>query len=126
MNKLTLHISRNNATIRADRARSTSSLLEIEQQALVNDFSRQLLTKQAELEDLLDFGADQTTSLRVTSRDFDPKQWVTTVQNLKVEILELEVRHQVAQATYKEWFVDEVTEPVGAISNGPITDAIEG
>ena len=110
MNKFALQLSRTNSDLKAARAQSTASLVEIEQSNLSNNLYRDLVSKRNELEDLFDLGPDSTTSLRSPHRDFDATAWVRRVQDLKVEILDLEVRHKLASDTFNEWFSVTETE----------------
>jgi len=76
----------------------------------LNILYRDLVTKRNELSDLFDLAPDSTTSLRSPARGFDAGQWTQRVQTLKVEILDLEVRHKLAQETYVEWFTTDEGE----------------
>jgi hypothetical protein len=89
------------------RASDQASRIKLEQESLINNLTRTLMEKKAKLDQTLDLGPDQTTSLRATSPDFDPAALVSTVQGLKVEILELEIQIKVAQETLAEWISAE-------------------
>lgn len=108
MNKFALQLSKSNADIRSARAQSTAAQVEIEQQTLVNNLYRDLLSKRNELEDLFDLSPDSTTSLRSPNRGFNAAEWARKVQELKIDILELEVAHKLATETYTEWFGTDV------------------
>ena len=125
MNKFASQLSRTNANLRAGRAQSTADLVQIEQQNLVNNLWRDLVTKRNELSDLFDLGPDSTTSLRSPSKGFNAADWTSRVQNLKVELLDLEVRHKLANETYQEWFTTEVEPDIKAIGSKAtnVTDA---
>ena len=110
MNKFAQQLSRTNTDLKAARAQSTASLVEIEQSNLVNNLYRDLVSKRNELEDLFDLGPDSTTSLRSPRKDFDAGAWTKRVQDLKVELLDLEVRHKLANETFAEWFSETDTE----------------
>jgi len=125
MNKFASQLSRTNADLRAGRAQSTADLVQIEQQNLVNNLYRDLVTKKNELSDLFDLGPDSTTSLRSPSKGFNAADWTSRVQNLKVEILDLEVRHKLANETYLEWFATEVVEDAPRIGAAVTATAVD-
>ncbi|TXI12508.1 MAG: hypothetical protein E6Q68_03705 [Polynucleobacter sp.] len=83
------------------RATDQATRIKLEQESLLNDLNRQLMEKRAKLDQTLDLGPDQTTSLRSTA--FDPKALVNEVQTIKVEILELEIQIKVATDTLTDW-----------------------
>lgn len=125
MNKFAAQLSRTNADLKSARAQSTASLVEIEQSNLVNNLYRDLVSKRNELDDLFDLGPESTTSLRAPGKGFNAADWTSRVQNLKVEILDLEVRHKLATETYTEWFTTEEPAPAPRIATNIGADDIE-
>lgn len=85
------------------RAQDVASRIKLEQEALINSLNRDLMQKRADLDAILDIGPDDTTSMRPTKTGFDPAVLVTNVQDLRVEILELEIQVKVANETLADW-----------------------
>lgn len=125
MNRFAKQMSRSNVELRSQRAQTAAAVARMEQETLVNELARKKLGLENELEDLTDFGPEQTTSLRPTHRDFDPKKWVQQVQNTKLELVNVSVELDIAQKTLKEWFVEEVEPDVRNITNKPAAETTD-
>lgn len=95
-------LSPDTASVRQRRALALVQRINLEQSALVTDLQRRQADLRAKLEDLSDLAPDDTTSLKFGSRDFDPKQWVKEVQEVKLALVQVDFELDIAQTTLKE------------------------
>ena len=105
-NKFTRNITLSNKDIRGKRADIMSDNAKAAQQDLINALEagkRQLTTKLMDLEDL---SPDSELSLRPTKSGFDAEKWVSSLQEVKIALIENEVRLNCALGTFKEYFAD--------------------
>jgi len=106
MNKLQTILKNGFKAIKGVRADILSSNLEREQKRLVMDLEDSVSNMKASLDSLNDLYPDSELSLRIISKDFDPKKWVQDTQKLKVNIEMEQVKLDIAKKTFEEWFVD--------------------
>lgn len=97
----------NHKEILASRANLLAQSLESEQSSMVKKIQNDLLRLKMEQESLMDFHPDQTTSLRLGSKDFDAGLWVEKANKVSVAIIETEVRLKAAQDLYNTLFAVE-------------------
>lgn len=75
------------------------------------DLIRLLEKRKREIEnkllDLTDLSPENTFDLRPTKKDFNATAWVQNLQELKLQLLEVEIELQVAEETQSEWFADD-------------------
>lgn len=77
---------------------------------LIKNLEREKRQLESELLNLTDLSPENVYSLRPGSKDYDSKQWVKRMQEIKIAQLELDIQLQVAQENYNEWFEDEETK----------------
>lgn len=109
MNNFVKNMSMSCKDIRLSRAQQVSMAAEIQQQNLINALKGDVVLLELELNNLLDFAPNSTTSLQPTSQDWDAQDWVSDVHNHKTKIRELKIELAIAQATYNDLF-KETTE----------------
>lgn len=85
------------------RAEDVATRIQLDQENLINGLRRDLMEKKGRLDVLQDIGPDETTSTRPTDRTFNPGEFVRSVQEIQEEIMELEVRLEIAQRTLTNW-----------------------
>lgn len=86
------------------RAEAMATEAEIEMTAMVNEYKRRKAKLELKLASLTDLSPDSTTSLNPRSKDWNPKSWVTELQNVKLELADVKLALETAEATYKEFF----------------------
>ena len=106
MNKFEEIVGNNSNAVLARRATHLADTAKLSQESLMNT----LKTKKAELEgkiiDLTDLAPTSKDSLAPGVEDFNAKNWVEELQNLKLELYDLEVSIKLANETYNEYFSD--------------------
>ena len=107
MNKFEEIVGNNSNAVLARRATHLADTAKLSQESLMNT----LKTKKAELEgkiiNLTDLAPTSKDSLAPGVVDFNAKNWVEELQNLKLQLYDLEVSIKLANETYSEYFVDK-------------------
>ena len=107
MNKFEEIVGNNSNAVLARRATHLADTAKLSQESLMNT----LKTKKAELEgkiiNLTDLAPTSKDSLAPGVADFNAKNWVEELQNLKLKLYDLEVSIKLANETYSEYFVDK-------------------
>ena len=62
------------------------------------------------IQSLTDFAPDTTQSLRPGTANWNPKQWVTELQNAKVTLAEIELQLKIANDTWEDFFGGDADE----------------
>lgn len=89
------------------RADQIAQIVEMEQQSLVNNLKKEKFGLENELASLTDLSVRTSDSLTLASKSFNPSEFVSQVQNLKVKLRNKEIELKLAQDTYDEWFKEE-------------------
>ena len=84
------------------RASNEAKRLDLELTSVITNLERKVLETEAALDNILDLGPDDSTSLRPAA-GFDPTKIVQETLSLRYELLELCVRLDIARATRKDW-----------------------
>ena len=107
MNRFEEIVGNNSNAVLARRATHLAYTAKLSQESLMNT----LKTKKAELEgriiNLTDLAPTSKDSLAPGVVDFNAKNWVEELQNLKLQLYDLEVSIKLANETYSEYFVDK-------------------
>lgn len=108
MNKFESNLVLSDGSIKKNRARIIGSQAKSAQEKLIAALKDRKDNLDLELDNLQDLSPNSTTSLVVADgKNFDPNRWVAEVQRVKIQLITTKVELDTAQATYKEWFVDE-------------------
>lgn len=106
MNRFEEIVGNNSNAVLARRATHLADTAKLSQESLMNT----LKTKKAELEgriiNLTDLAPTSKDSLAPGVEDFNAKNWVEELQNLKLQLYDLEVSIKLAKETYSEYFSD--------------------
>jgi len=108
MSKFLKHLSGSNHDIRATRAQSATKQASSAQDELISGLLREVSTVELEIENHSDIAPAHSTQLRL--ENFNGQAWVTKLQELKLKLIELQVRLQVAKDTRAEWFGEDTTK----------------
>ena len=107
MNRFEEIVGNNSNAVLARRATHLADTAKLSQESLMNT----LKTKKAELEgriiNLTDLAPTSKDSLAPRVVDFNAKNWIEELQNLKLQLYDLEVSIKLANETYSEYFVDK-------------------
>ena len=106
MNKFVTAIAGSAEGIKLQRAKNTATAAKLAQEALINDKRKVVQGLEAQLNQQLDIGPDDSTSLRPVSADFNAEEWVASVHTLKRSLVRANEDLETAEATYNEWFAD--------------------
>lgn len=97
------------------RATAAAERIKLEQNTLITNLTRDIMECKGKLDNVLDIGPDESTSMRPTTKDFNAASFVGEVQGLRVKIVELEVQLEIAKQTMEEWSSeDEAAAPASA------------
>lgn len=98
-------LTRDNKSIRADRAKRIVSSVQDAQLRLIMDIRGDIRKKEDELDSMTDLSTDNNnTSINVISPNFDASQFVERINELKKDIHLLEIKLRIAEQTQDEWF----------------------
>jgi len=114
MNKLQKMLKASSKEIRGIRGDLLSNNIKREQSRLVMDLEDELETMKEKLNSLNDLYPNSEMTLRIVSKDFNPKAWVQDIQKLKVDVKMKEVELAIAKETTDEWFEELPEEEVKA------------
>lgn len=106
MNKFEKMLSGSSNEIISRRAKNVVTDLIFEQDAIINDKERDMRELDRAIDSLIDIYPDSTFSTMVVKNDFNAKNWVTQMQELKVKKVILQVELDVAKETKSEWLTD--------------------
>lgn len=104
VNKFTQLISDNGDSVLKRRAGNLATTAEIAQQTLINDLKNKKATLELQLANLTDLAPNNKLDLTPSSESWDPNKWVTEVQNTKQQLYNLDIKLQLAEETYNEFF----------------------
>lgn len=110
-------LKRNNKQIRGDRAEAIGEDAAIRFKRVVEDLEIDIRRKQRERDNMLDLSPDNAMSLMV-AKDFDSAKFVERDIGLGLEIRELRIRLEIAQARYNELFVGTPETVQKAVGEG--------
>lgn len=111
-NKFTNMLSLTNKEIRKERAKNLAAKAEKSMKKKVEALEEELLELKTKKLDLEDLNASHTTSLNVTSQDFNADKWAGELIDVNISIEAKEVEVNAAKSVYKEYFeeVEETTK----------------
>lgn len=98
-------LRRNNKQIRDDRALSIAEDAKMLFKRKVEDINTQLKRTRRDRENMLDLGGTETTKI-ISPSDFNPEEFVEKDLKLGVDIRNLEIKLEIAQARYTELFAE--------------------
>jgi hypothetical protein len=105
VSKFAEQLSRDNSSIRDDRAKRISESVADAQDTLIRSIKDRIRKAEGELDSMLDLSSDnQTTSMNVISPSFNADTFVTRINDLKVQISLDNIKLQIALETKEEWF----------------------
>jgi hypothetical protein len=104
-NKFVRSIAGSVEGIKLARVTVLATQASLAQDDLINTLKRKLAGLDLQLTQLTDLAPDSTDSLR-PGEGFDPVQWVTAVQSLKVEMDKVSKQLAFAEETHNEWFAE--------------------
>lgn len=100
-------LSRSGQSLLQARANNIANTVKAEQEQLVSNYKRDALALINELTNLMDLSIDNTTSLSPVSKDFNPAEFVATINTKKQELRDIMVEWKVALQTYNQWFPED-------------------
>ncbi len=106
MNKFETGLVQDAKGIRKQRAAALGKATADAQIDLIRDLEKEKRLLDSKLMDLTDLSPENEYDLRPTAKNFDPTTWVKALQNVKVELLNVEIQLEVANDTFDEWFGD--------------------
>lgn len=112
MNKLQKMLVSSSKEIKGIRAKILNDSMKRAQDRLVMDLEEEYDDMKERLNSLSDVYPNSEMTLRIVSKDFDPKKWVKDTQQLKIDLEAKRLELDIAKETLKEWFVDEEETPV--------------
>lgn len=107
MNKLQKMLNSTSKEVRGARAKLLTDSMRRAQDRLVMDLEEAYDKAQENLNSLSDVYPNSEMSLRIVSKDFDPRAWVKDTQALKVELETRKLELDLAKETLAEWFEEE-------------------
>lgn len=118
MTKFLKMMSQNDSRALRQRAESINTQAAIAQKNLINQLTDKKVSLELKVQNLTDFAPETTQSLRPSTGDWNPSEWVKKLQDAKVALYEVQINLTIAEDTYKEFFEDEDDEEVA----GPVTE----
>lgn len=106
MGKFLEMMSQNDSKTLQARAAVINTQAELHQKNLINALKQKKAEVELKIQSLTDFAPDTTQSLRPGTANWNPKQWVTELQNAKVTLAEIELQLKIAQDTWEDFFGD--------------------
>ena len=113
-NLFTANLSKSNTEIKESRAKRIGQQAEMAQDTLVRSLKSEVLSIEAKLDDLEDLSPNTTMSLNPTKGEFKAEMWVTSIQELSVDLAEKKFELDIAQKTYNKYFVQGDQRQEGA------------
>ena len=110
MGKFLQMMSQNDSKTLQARAAVINTQAELHQKNLINALKQKRAEVELKIQSLTDFAPENTQSLRPGAQNWNPKQWVTELQNAKVTLAEIELQLKIAEDTYEDFFGDEGAE----------------
>ena len=111
MNKFEKLISANSNSTLKRRAGIISNEAKMAQEDIVATINRAINQEELKLMSLTDFAPTQTTSLQPGNfAEGGATEWVQELQKCKENLYNLKIKLNIANETYKEYFVEETTE----------------
>jgi hypothetical protein len=107
MNKFQSLIANNGSEVLQRRASNVATTAEIAQQTLINSLKVQKAELENRIMNLTDLAPDTSDSLKPGTTNWDPTEWAKSLQDAKEQLYNTNIRLQIAQSTYNEYFVDE-------------------
>lgn len=107
MNHLIRALTASDSSIKLSRATLLAETIINAQRALLNHYQGQLTALQHELATLADLAPTQTTQLSVGHPNFDPTRYTNTIHALKLQIREVTINRDEAQATLDQYTATE-------------------
>jgi hypothetical protein len=111
MNKFQSLIASNGNEVLQRRANNVATTAEIAQQTLVNSLKVQKAELENHIMNLTDLAPESTDSLKPGTVNWNPTEWVNSLQEAKEKLYNIDIRLRIAQATYNEYFVDHSITP---------------
>lgn len=98
-------LTRDNKTIKVDRAERIGKKVSNAQSKLIMELEDLISADEDRLEAMMDLSTDnKNTSLNIISPNFDAKDFVTTMQDIHVNLKINKEKLQIAQDTLSKWF----------------------
>lgn len=107
MNKSQELLKLSNKEIRQGRAKMTLDEMKFQQEEVIRTLESKKRAINIKLLELSDISRDSQFSLNFVKKDFSAKKWAEDTQQMKVDLLNIEVELAAATETYKEWFGEE-------------------
>lgn len=103
------NLTKSNESIKASRAERIATLVKMEQEALVNNLTKDVMNLENKLDNLEDLSPDSELSLSpVGDKDFDANKWVNAIQDTEIELANKRLELDIAKKTYDKYFtIDE-------------------
>jgi len=99
-------LERNSKQIRGARAAGIYEDALMQYRRDIEDLARKIRQKERTLEDMLDFGADSTISLKL-AENFKADEWVTVHTKLSVEIRNDNIQLDIMRGAFRGLFAEE-------------------
>ena len=107
MSKFKSTLTASDSKIKATRAANVELEVKMEVEDLVRKLTKEKLSLSSKIDNLCDLGPDVTTSLRPTSKDFNPAKWVSELHEARLDMELKDVELASAKEILKEWFADD-------------------
>ena len=91
-----------------NRAEQLNTQASIAQEAVIAKLKAEKSELEIKIQDLTDFAPDTTDSLKPGIKNWNPTEWAKKLQDCKVRLYEINVELEIALATQKEFFGEEV------------------
>lgn len=103
-------LTASNSSIKASRAKMVSEDALDASEELIRNLKQEKRELERRLMSLSDMNRDSEFSLKVVKDDFNAKEWIKEIQEIKVQLANKEVELQLASETHNDWFKEEIDE----------------
>lgn len=109
MNKMEQILGASGIDLLRRRGKKVATLIAMEQETLVNMLKRDVMSLESKLEEILDVSVKSRDSLSPTNENFDPRQFVEEIQNIKKQLRNKRIELKFAESTYNALFISEAS-----------------
>lgn len=121
MNKMEQILSASGDSLLKRRSKNVAALIEMEQQTLVNNLKRDVLTLEGQLANIFDLSVKTRDSLSPINENFSALDYARRIQELKIQLRNKRIEYKLAATTYDDLFVKDAKD-VEDLSNTGVND----
>jgi hypothetical protein len=108
MSKFVTNLVQDAEGIKKQRADILASETSDAQTDLIKDLEKQKRELNKELMNLTDLSPENAFDLRPGGANYNAVNWVERMQTIQEDLMEIQIRLNIALATQKEWFSEDV------------------